>query len=49
MNGFRTEVLRAELKELHDAGVADLLDDTMSLEAGIIRNYEELLKMLEEK
>ncbi len=49
LNGLRTEVLRAELKELHDSGVADLVEETLSLEAGIIRNYEKLMTMLEEK
>lgn len=43
------DVLRAELKDLHDAGVADLMEETMPEEAQFIRHYEQFMGLLEKR
>ncbi len=44
-----TEALRAELKELHDEGAADMVEESMPEAAHVIRHYEEFLKLLDEE
>ncbi len=43
------DALRGELKDLHDEGVADVMEPTMAEEAHIIRHYEQFMDLLEER